>query len=216
MLLAATEINAFHILGGILAIWAVVVAALGIFRHDFPASAAAEKAVMAISVILVVGAISSGIITSALEEEPAEGAEEEQPLENKAGEEGTEATTETPAPDTAPESGQDPGETGQDAPPGATEQTLDLDAGPDTELAFEPPELEARAGQVTLVMSNPTPLEHNVAIEGPGGVDEEGPVVPTDGESEVEAQLDPGEYTYYCSVPGHREAGMEGTLTVTE
>jgi plastocyanin len=65
-------------------------------------------------------------------------------------------------------------------------------------------------------MSNPTPLEHNVAIEGPGGVDEKGPVVPTDGESEVEADLDAGEYTFYCSVQGHREAGMEGTLTVTE
>jgi plastocyanin len=218
VLLAATDINAFHILGGILAIWAVVVAALGIFRHDFPGSNAAEKAVMAISAILVVGAVGSGIITSANEESEHGGSGElEQPLENKSGEEGSEGETDTPAPDTAPESGQEEaGETGQDAQPGATVQTLELSAGPDTDLAFDPPELEARAGRVTLVMGNPTPLEHNVSIEGPGGVDEEGPVVPTDGESEVEAQLEPGEYTYYCSVTGHRDAGMEGTLTVTE
>jgi uncharacterized cupredoxin-like copper-binding protein len=30
----------------------------------------------------------------------------------------------------------------------------------------------------------------------------------------VSAQLKPGNYTFYCSVPGHRQAGMQGTLTV--
>jgi plastocyanin len=215
VVIAATDINAFHVIGALLAIWAVLVAALGIMRHDFPGSGATEKAVMAISTILVIGAVSSGIITSANAEHGGSGSEETE--HNKAGEEGTESTTETPAPDTAPESDQEgSSESGQPAPEGEPVQTLELEAGPGSELAFDPSELEAKAGQVALVMSNPTPLPHNVAIEGPGGVSEEGPVVQTDGESEVEAEVEPGEYTYYCAVPGHREAGMEGTLTVTK
>ena len=61
--------NAFHVLGGLLALWAVVVAALGITREGFPRGGREERLVGAISVILVVAAISSGIYTSATEEE---------------------------------------------------------------------------------------------------------------------------------------------------
>ncbi|HYH58966.1 MAG TPA: hypothetical protein VD790_07070 [Thermoleophilaceae bacterium] len=59
--------NAFHVLGGIAAIWAVLVAIVGIKKEDFPGGA--EKIVAAISVIVVAAAISSAIITSANEEE---------------------------------------------------------------------------------------------------------------------------------------------------
>ena len=45
-------------------------------------------------------------------------------------------------------------------------------------------------------------------------MDEVGPEVAGGGVSEIEVDLQPGEYTFYCSVPGHREGGMEGTLTV--
>jgi uncharacterized cupredoxin-like copper-binding protein len=135
---------------------------------------------------------------------------------NKGGKEGSEAPEEgtTPAPDTAPESGQEEaGETGKDAPAGKTAQTLQL-AADTTGLAFDTTDLEAKAGLVRLTMQNPSELPHNVSLEGPGGLKEEGPVVQKDGASEVEAEVKPGEYTFYCSVPGHRESGMEGTLTV--
>jgi len=59
--------NAFHVIGGLTAIWAVVVAILGIRNEDFPGGA--EKIVGAISVLLVVSAISAAIITAATEEE---------------------------------------------------------------------------------------------------------------------------------------------------
>jgi hypothetical protein len=59
--------NAFHVIGGVTAIWAILVAALGIRKEDFPGGA--EKIVGAISVLLVVSAISAAIITSANEEE---------------------------------------------------------------------------------------------------------------------------------------------------
>ena len=53
---------------------------------------------------------------------------------------------------------------------------------------------------------------HNIAVRG-NGVDEKGPVVST-GTSEVTVDLQPGEYEFYCSVPGHGEGGMKGKLIV--
>ena len=59
--------NAFHVIGGVTAIWAVLVAALGIRKEDFPGGA--EKIVGAISVLLVVSAISAAVITSGNEKD---------------------------------------------------------------------------------------------------------------------------------------------------
>jgi plastocyanin len=91
--------------------------------------------------------------------------------------------------------------------------TLQLKAVASGQLRFDPETLRADAGKVTLVMDNPATLPHNVAIEGPG-VDEVGEVVQKGGKSRVTATLRAGKYTFYCSVPGHREGGMVGTLTV--
>src|SRR5688572_17493748 len=91
---------------------------------------------------------------------------------------------------------------------------LELVAGPGSELKFDQTSLEAAAGEVTITMVNEGALPHNVAIEG-NGVDEKGDVVTEGGTSTVTATLEPGEYTFYCSVPGHQAGGMEGTLTVT-
>ena len=59
--------NAFHVMGGLTAIWAVVVAIIGIRNEDFPGGA--EKIVGAVSVLLVVSAISAAVITAATEDE---------------------------------------------------------------------------------------------------------------------------------------------------
>lgn len=91
---------------------------------------------------------------------------------------------------------------------------LELVAGPGSELKFDQTSLEAAAGEVTITMVNEGDLPHNVAIEG-NGVDEKGEIVQNGATSTVTATLEPGEYAFYCSVPGHREGGMEGTLTVT-
>ena len=80
-------------------------------------------------------------------------------------------------------------------------------------LAFNKKTLTAKAGQVTIVMSNPSPTPHNIAIEG-GGVEKKGEIVSQGGTSQVTATLKPGKYTFYCSVAGHKQAGMVGTVTV--
>lgn len=95
------------------------------------------------------------------------------------------------------------------------ETTLENPAEPGGNLAFEKDELTAPAGVVTLVMENPSSLEHNIAVKG-NGLDEKGPVVGEGGTSEISVTVEPGEYTFYCSVPGHEAGGMKGTLTVTE
>lgn len=104
-------------------------------------------------------------------------------------------------------------------PPAATGDaggtTLENPADPGGDLAFQKDELTAPAGLITLVMENPASVEHNIAVKG-DGIDEKGPVVGEGGTSEISVTLEPGEYTFYCSVPGHEAAGMEGTLTVTE
>jgi plastocyanin len=95
---------------------------------------------------------------------------------------------------------------------GATRLENPADAG--GALEFQKDELTAPAGEVTLVMENPASVEHNIAVKG-DSVDEKGPVVGEGGTSEITVTLEAGEYEFYCSVPGHEAAGMEGTLTVT-
>ena len=119
---------------------------------------------------------------------------------------GTTATTETapPAETTTEESG--------GAPAGGSTE-LKADADPSGELKFAVDTLEAPAGTVTITMDNPSDLPHAIELEG-DGVEEEGETVEKGGTSTVKAEVKPGEYEFYCPVPGHKEGGMTGTLTV--
>ena len=91
--------------------------------------------------------------------------------------------------------------------------TLDIPADPSGALAYSSAAPRRRAGQLTIDSENEASIPHNIALEG-DGVNEEGEVVQDGGTSTIEVDLQPGEYTFFCSVPGHREGGMEGTLTV--
>jgi plastocyanin len=92
-------------------------------------------------------------------------------------------------------------------------QTLRLAADPGGALKFDKSSLTAKAGKVTIVMDNPSSLPHAVELEG-NGVEEVGETVQKGGVSKLSADVKPGEYEYYCPVAGHKEGGMEGTLTV--
>jgi uncharacterized cupredoxin-like copper-binding protein len=72
---------------------------------------------------------------------------------------------------------------------------------------------EAPAGQLEIDSKNDSSIQHDIAIEG-NGVNEKGEVVSNGGVSQISTDLQSGEYAFYCSVPGHRQAGMEGKLTV--
>jgi uncharacterized cupredoxin-like copper-binding protein len=92
---------------------------------------------------------------------------------------------------------------------------LTLAASESGGLSFTKKDLTAQAGKVTITMDNPSSdqMPHAIAIEG-NGVDKDGQVVQPGGKSTVSVDLKPGKYTFYCPVGQHRQAGMEGTLTV--
>jgi plastocyanin len=90
-------------------------------------------------------------------------------------------------------------------------ENLALSADP-SELKFDKSELTAKAGPVTITMKNPSDVPHNVVIDTEGA--KAGETVGKGEESVASADLEAGEYKYYCAVGNHRSAGMEGTLTV--
>ncbi len=90
---------------------------------------------------------------------------------------------------------------------------LDIEAA-SSGLAYASDSAEAKAGKVTLNFTNPQPLTHDVAIEDTSGKTIGKTELIAEGSDSATVDLKPGEYTFYCTVPGHREAGMEGTLTV--
>ena len=95
----------------------------------------------------------------------------------------------------------------------AEDGVLDIPADPSGGLAYRFADAQAPAGQLTVRSENESSVDHDIALEG-NGVNEKGPVVKDGGVSEFDVDLEAGEYTFFCSVQGHRQGGMEGTLTV--
>jgi plastocyanin len=88
--------------------------------------------------------------------------------------------------------------------------TLSIPADPNGQLAYTTTKASAPAGKLTLETPNKSGTPHNIVIDGKG----KGAVVQGGGTSKFQADFDAGTYTYYCSVPGHKQAGMQGKLTV--
>ncbi len=202
----------FFIAGGILVAWALIISmAVGMRRLNFPGTLGEERAVMGVSVLLVAVTIAMAVVTSGSPEKSATAAT-------------LPATTSAPAPAATPTatttstSTSPTATTGTPAPPSSpaagAATKLSLAADPGGALAFSTKQLTAKAGSVTITMTNMSPLEHNLTVA-------QGPTVlgatPTfvGGSKALTLTLKPGVYTFFCSVPGHRQAGMEGTLTVS-
>jgi plastocyanin len=158
----------FYIAGGLLVVWAVVLAISGIRRSDFPSSKGGRRGVIGVTFLLVLGATSMAVVT--------------------AGEDTTEGEAAASV-------------TGE----------FDLAADPSGAIAYDKSEGNVEAGTVTIKLTNESSLEHNVAVAQ--GSRQLG-VSPTIKGSETELKLDlkPGQYEFYCTIPGHRQAGMQGTL----
>lgn len=92
--------------------------------------------------------------------------------------------------------------------------TVSFEADPQGALAYTTTEASAKAGSVTIDFNNPQALTHDVAIESSSGEEVGATELISEGEDSTTVDLKPGTYHFYCTVPGHREAGMEGTLVV--
>jgi mono/diheme cytochrome c family protein len=102
---------------------------------------------------------------------------------------------------------------GAGKPVAASNGKLEIPADPNGQLAYITKQANAPAGPLEIDSKNDATIPHDISIEG-NGVNSSGKDVQGGGVSTVKVTLKPGKYTFYCSVPGHREGGMEGTLTV--
>jgi plastocyanin len=96
----------------------------------------------------------------------------------------------------------------------ATSGALSLEANPEGQLKYNTSSLTARAGKVSIDFKNMSPLAHNVTVESAGGTTVGATQTFQSGSKALTLNLKPGTYKFFCSVPGHRQAGMEGTLVV--
>jgi plastocyanin len=223
----------FYVCGIALAVSAVTVSVFGLKVRDFPGKAAP---LVALWFIALIGCTTTFGVLHAQDEsearanelvpageevekaeadsleageeaeaEEGEAEAEEGEAEAEEGEAEAEAEGQTAAPA--------PAEGGEKAKPeGGGATTLKLAAEP-SEIAFDTTSLSAKAGNVTIDFTNPSPLEHNVAIEKEGKKLAQSETIAS-GKTSVSVDLEPGTYTFLCTIPGHAEAGMEGTLTV--
>ena len=102
---------------------------------------------------------------------------------------------------------------GAGKPSAAKDGKLEIPAVPNGQLAYVTKEATAPAGPLEIASKNDSSVPHDIAIEG-GGATGKGATVQGGGVSTFKVTLKPGEYQYYCTLPGHREGGMDGTLTV--
>jgi plastocyanin len=89
-------------------------------------------------------------------------------------------------------------------------ETIDIS---ETEFAIDPADVSAQAGEVTFAISNDGSAPHNLEVEGKG-IEEVSDTIEGGQKTDLTVELEPGEYEMYCAIPGHREQGMEGTVTV--
>jgi plastocyanin len=199
----------FYVFGIALAVSAVVFSFIGLKSQKFPGKA--FPLVVLWFVVLAGGATTFAVLHAQEEQEHKE-AEFEHAGEEIEKEQTSEPFEEEEAEQKEAEDG------GKEAEPEASGEasgaggTVKL-AADESALAYDTDSLEVDSGKVEIDFDNPSSIGHDVDVEKDG---EElgGTEVISQGEESVEVDLEPGTYTFFCSVPGHREAGMEGTLTV--
>lgn len=206
----------FYICGIGLAVSAIVISFVGLKAKNFPGKA---FPVVILWFAILVGGATTFAVLHAKDEEHEKAAEFEkagkeieadqtsEPFEEEASKEAAEAAEGEPEAEGAKEPAG--GESTASGPGGTLKLAADASA-----IAYDTTSLTSKPGKVTIDFDNPAPLEHDVAIEGEDGKEIAGSELIAESKTTVSAELAAGTYTFFCTVPGHREAGMEGTLTV--
>jgi plastocyanin len=183
----------FYVFGIALALAAVGITAVGLRNPRFP-SPALFRGGLVFFIVLVGATITWAVAQSRHEQKNRR---EKLARENEAGAKQTANEAGTQA---APQQAKGSGETRQ----------LAADK---TQLAYDTKKLDSKSGKVTIDFTNSAPIQHDVTIEK-GSTQIAKSELIANGKTSVSADLAPGSYVFFCSVPGHRQAGMEGTLTV--
>ncbi len=177
--------NFFFVVGGLLVLAAVVISFIGIRGSEsFPPNRGVLLGVIALFAVIVGTTMAFAIVKSVDEQNKRN--------DQLAKEEGTTSTTAS-----------------------GPVTTLDVSSPADGGLVYQPNGLQAKPGNVAITYDNPSQVPHSIAVATANG-NVLGQVQPfTAGKQTVTlSNLAPGKYVFYCTVPGHREAGMQGDLTV--
>jgi uncharacterized cupredoxin-like copper-binding protein len=189
----AAPMSAYFVIGILIAVGAVVLSAIGLTRADFPPNDRVGRAVMAGTLVVVLGGIGALLATTHVEhprEEAAEAAAE------KAGEEKV----------------AEAGKSGQVGAPEAGETVAVSED--EFSVALEGGD-QLKPGPHTFAVANKGKIQHDLAIEGGGLPDEpKTPLIDPGKSADLKADLKPGKYKFYCTVPGHEESGMKTEVTV--
>ena len=188
----------FYVFGIALVLSAVGLSAVGLRSESFPPSGVAVAGLIAYFAVLV-GATATFAVLNARDDQRKRNAEQ------------AEAAATQPAPSGATTTGSTTTTAG--AAPTGKATTLKLAAEPDA-IAFDTKQLSGKAGQVTIDFDNPSAVTHDVCLEGPSGDQIGCSDTIAQSTASLAENLKPGKYTFFCSVDSHRQAGMEGTLTV--
>jgi plastocyanin len=217
--------NFFFVIGGILVLAAVVISFIGIRGSEkFPPNRGVLLGVIALFIAIVGTTMAFAIVKSVDEQDKRN--DELAKQEQQAGEGGQQAGASETSPQPATPGGQPEASSGGNQQPvqtvsgsggggGGASTTLNVTSPADGGLVFDPNGLTAKPGNVTITYENPSPVPHSIAVATSNG-NVLGAVQPfAQGKQSVDlSNLAPGKYVFYCTVPGHREAGMQGDLTV--
>ncbi len=201
MLIANATHTPFYIAAGALAAWAVVVGLLGIKSANFPSNVGGFRIIAGVTALLFLATVTMAITTAERPENPNQRPEivlgvVPQPQADAQGDAGADAmgTPDAAAPKAGP---------------------VALAADPSGQLAYIPKDISAKAGEVSIVFTNASPLPHNVVVKDASGKKLAETPVFSGGKKPLMIKLAAGSYPFYCSVPGHEAAGMVGKLTVS-
>jgi plastocyanin len=193
----------YFVLGSILVAWGLGLAILGLLREDFPPSGAAGRALVGITVVIVASTLVALLATTEREHPREEAAAEA--AERKAEEQGEPGAPAEPAP------GGTEGQPPSPAPAEEAGQTVKV-----TEKEFSIALAEGNTiqpGKTTFVVQNAGQIQHDLAIKG-AGENAKTPLIQGGQSRDLKVDLNPGKYLFYCTVPGHEEAGMMVNVTV--
>jgi plastocyanin len=200
----------YFVLGSILVAWGLGLAVLGLLREDFPPGGAAGRALVGVTVVIVAGTLAALLATTKREHPREEAAAEAAALKKeqhkKSGAPSTAPAKTTPsAPAPAPPAPK------PSKPSAKTVQVTEKEFS----IALQGSK-SLKAGSYTFDVLNQGKIQHDLTIDGDGLKDKKTKLINGGQSAKLSAKLKPANYTFYCSVPGHEQAGMKVNVTVVK
>jgi plastocyanin len=198
----------YYVLGATLVVWGLGLAVFGLLNADFPPSGPAGRALVGTTVLIVVATLTALLLSTSKEHPKEEAAAKA--AEQKKSEPGQAPAQQSP-PGATPE--EQPSAPSGGAPSGkAAAQTVNV-SEKEFSIALAGG-TSLKAGSYKFAVQNIGKIQHDLAVEGGGLNETKTKLIDAGKSADLAVKLKPGKYTFYCSVPGHEQAGMKVAVTV--